>query len=64
MKKDQFLCCLEQEIAKLEQLMADPALFTREPVKFKKATEAMVERQEKLAAAEEEWMMLEEKSEG
>ena len=55
---------LEQEIAKLEQLMADPALFTREPVKFKKATEAMVERQEKLAAAEEEWMMLEEKSEG
>lgn len=55
---------LEQEIAKLQELMADPALFTREPVKFKKATEALVERQEKLAASEEEWMMLEEKSEG
>nr|WP_281955424.1 ATP-binding cassette domain-containing protein [Pseudophaeobacter arcticus] len=55
---------LEQEIAKLQELMADPALFTREPVKFKKATQALVERQEKLAAAEEEWMMLEEKSEG
>lgn len=55
---------IEQEIAKLEQLMADPALFTREPVKFKKATEALVERQEKLAAAEEEWLILEEKSEG
>jgi ATP-binding cassette subfamily F protein uup len=54
---------LEQEIAKLQELMADPALFTREPVKFKKATEALVERQEKLAASEEEWMMLEEKSE-
>jgi len=55
---------LEQEIAKLQELMADPALFTREPVKFKKATEALVERQEKLADSEEEWMMLEEKSEG
>lgn len=55
---------LEQEIAKLEQLMADPELFTREPVKFKKATEALVERQEKLAAAEEEWLELEEKAGG
>ncbi|KPD11451.1 ABC-F family ATP-binding cassette domain-containing protein [Phaeobacter sp. 11ANDIMAR09] len=55
---------LEQEIAKLQDLMADPELFTREPVKFKKATEALVERQEKLAAAEEEWLELEEKAEG
>jgi ABC transport system ATP-binding/permease protein len=55
---------LEQEIAKLEQLMEDPALFSREPVKFKKATEALVERQQKLASAEEEWLELEEKSEG
>ena len=55
---------LEQEIAKLQELMADPDLFTREPVKFKKATEALVERQEKLAAAEEEWLELEEKAEG
>ncbi len=53
---------LEAEIAKLEQLMADPELFTREPVKFKKASEALVERQEKLSASEEEWLELEEKA--
>ncbi|QEW21159.1 ABC transporter ATP-binding protein uup [Marinibacterium anthonyi] len=55
---------LEAEIGKLEQLMADPELFTREPVKFRKATEALVQRQEKLSAAEEEWLHLEEKAEG
>ena len=44
--------------------MSDPELFTREPVKFQKATEALVERQEKLMAAEEEWLNLEEKAEG
>ncbi|WP_293576758.1 ATP-binding cassette domain-containing protein [Phaeobacter sp.] len=55
---------LEAEIAKLQELMADPDLFTREPVKFKKATEALVERQEKLAAAEDEWLELEEKAAG
>ncbi|WP_375281970.1 ABC-F family ATP-binding cassette domain-containing protein [Pseudooctadecabacter sp.] len=53
---------LEAEIAKLEGLMADPDLFTREPVKFQKATDALVERQNKLAEAEEEWLMLEEKA--
>ncbi len=55
---------LEAEIAKLEELMSDPELFTREPVKFQKATDALVERQEKLSAAEEEWLVLEEKAEG
>ncbi|WP_237217526.1 ABC-F family ATP-binding cassette domain-containing protein [Ruegeria lacuscaerulensis] len=55
---------LEAEIGKLEELMSDPELFTREPVKFQKAAEALIERQEKLAAAEEEWLMLEEKAEG
>ncbi|NRB35547.1 MAG: ATP-binding cassette domain-containing protein [Rhodobacteraceae bacterium] len=54
---------LEAEIAKLEEFMADPELFTREPLKFKKASEALVERQEKLAASEEEWLDLEEKAE-
>lgn len=53
---------LEAEIAKLEGLMADPELFTREPVKFQKATDALVERQGKLAQAEEEWLMLEDKA--
>ena len=55
---------LEAEIGKLEELLADPQLFTREPVKFRKATEALVQRQEKLAASEEEWLTLEEKAEG
>ena len=55
---------LEAEIAKLEELMSDPELFTREPIKFQKATEALVERQDKLSAAEDEWLLLEEKAEG
>ncbi|MBO6898894.1 MAG: ATP-binding cassette domain-containing protein [Shimia sp.] len=54
---------LEAEIAKLEEFMADPELFTKEPVKFQKATEALVERQTALQDAEEEWLMLEEKAE-
>lgn len=55
---------LEAEIGKLEELLADPELFTREPVKFNKATQALVQRQEKLSDAEEEWLLLEEKSAG
>ncbi|MFY0632497.1 MAG: ATP-binding cassette domain-containing protein [Vannielia sp.] len=55
---------LEAEIGKLNELMSDPELFTREPVKFKKATEALTERQKKLAAAEEEWLALEERAAG
>lgn len=49
---------LEAEIGKLEELMADPDLFTREPVKFAKATEALTERHSKLQDAEEEWLRL------
>ena len=54
---------LEAEIAKLEEFLMDPELFTKEPVKFQKATDALVERQTALAEAEEEWLSLEEKSE-
>lgn len=50
---------LAAEISKLEELLADPALFTREPAKFAKASEALVQRQTALAAAEEEWLELE-----
>ncbi|WP_460273648.1 ABC-F family ATP-binding cassette domain-containing protein [Celeribacter sp. ULVN23_4] len=53
---------LEAEIAKLGQLLSDPELFTREPVKFKKATEMLTQRQATLMAAEEEWLTLEEKN--
>ncbi len=53
---------LEAEIAKLGTLLSDPELFTREPAKFQKATDALIERQAKLDAAEEEWIELAERS--
>jgi len=49
---------LGAEIAKLSELLADPQLFSREPVKFRKATEALTERQLALEAAESEWLEL------
>ena len=53
---------LEAEIAKLEVFLSAPDLYSKEPVKFQKGTDALVERQQALADAEEEWMMLEEKA--
>ena len=53
---------LTAEITKLEELLADPALFTDHPVKFQKATDALVARQTALQDAEEEWLMLAEKA--
>ena len=53
---------LEAEIGKLEELLSDAELYTREPVKFKKASDALAERQARLTAAEDEWLTLEEKA--
>ena len=53
---------LEAEIVKLQDLMSDPDLFTENPVKFQKATDALIERQARLDEAEEEWLLLEEKA--
>jgi ATP-binding cassette subfamily F protein uup len=53
---------LEAEIAKVTNLLSDPVLFSSHPAKFQKATQALLERQEALAAAEEEWLRLEEKA--
>ena len=53
---------LEAEISKLSDLLSDPKLYSREPVKFAKATEALSERQKKLTDAEEEWLALEERA--
>ena len=50
------------EIDKLGQLLADPELFTANPVKFEKATDALGQRQAALDTAEEEWLALEEKA--
>ena len=55
---------LGAEIAKLEEFMSDPNLFTDEPLKFAKASDALVERHSALSDAEEEWLMLEEKAGG
>ncbi|QPM89469.1 ABC-F family ATP-binding cassette domain-containing protein [Pseudooceanicola algae] len=54
----------EAEIAKLEGFLAQPDLYQKEPVKFAKGTEALAERQQALAAAEEEWMELAERDGG
>ncbi|MEZ5772278.1 MAG: ATP-binding cassette domain-containing protein [Defluviimonas denitrificans] len=53
---------LEAEIGKLSTFLSDPTLFTTAPEKFRKASEGLAERQAALAAAEEEWLMLEEKA--
>lgn len=42
---------LESEIGKLLVLLETPELYTREPVKFRKATEALSERQSALDSA-------------
>ena len=54
---------ISAEIAKLEELLADPKLFTENFVKFQKATDALTARHTALSDAEEEWMLLEEKAE-
>jgi len=53
---------LEAEIAKLEAYLADPDLFSTSPAKFAKASAGLLERQGKLAAAEEDWLDLEERA--
>lgn len=50
---------LEAEIGKLSHLLETPDLFTKEPVKFRKASEMLADRQAALSAAEEEWLDLE-----
>ena len=55
---------LEAEIGKLGELLSDADLFTAEPLKFQKATDALIERQAALDAAEEEWLALAEKAGG
>lgn len=53
---------LEAEIGKLSDFLSDPDLFHKSPDKFRRASEGLSERQAALAAAEEEWLMLEEKA--
>ena len=50
---------LEVEITQVEELLADPELFARDPARFHAATTALAARQVALVAAEEEWLDLE-----
>lgn len=53
---------LTAEISKLSELLTDPDLYAKNPVKFSKATEALATRQAALELAEEEWLELEERA--
>ena len=52
----------DAEIGKLADFLSDPELFAKSPDKFRRASERLAERQLALTAAEEEWLMLEEKA--
>ncbi len=53
---------LQAEIGKLTEFLSQPDLFEKEPVKFRKASDGLAERQAALAAAEEEWLALAERA--
>ncbi|MFC0407339.1 ABC-F family ATP-binding cassette domain-containing protein [Roseomonas elaeocarpi] len=50
---------LSAELRKLGEILADPALYSRDRARFDKASAMMAERQAELARAEEEWLELE-----
>ncbi len=50
---------LGRDISKLQQILADPALFTRDRASFDKASAALAKAQGDLAAAEDRWLELE-----
>jgi ATP-binding cassette subfamily F protein uup len=50
---------LEAEAAKLKDILADAALYTRDRPRFDKATELLVRAETALAEAEERWLELE-----
>ena len=54
---------LEDEIGKLTGLLSDPDLFRSAPERFRKASAALADRQGRLSALEEEWLILAEKAE-
>ena len=54
---------LESDIAKLQEVLADADLFTRDPDAFSKAIDQMGVKQEQLENAEERWLFLEQQRE-
>ena len=53
---------LEYEIKKLEIFLSDATLYLDYPVKFEKASTALIERQTELKSLEDEWFVLEERA--
>jgi ATP-binding cassette subfamily F protein uup len=53
------MAALEQETIRLNRVLADPDLYTRQPAKFAEATKALEAAQASLAKAEEQWLALE-----
>ena len=53
---------LEYEIKKLENFLSDATLYLEHPVKFEKASTALIERQNELKNLEDEWFVLEERA--
>ncbi len=54
---------LEAEVARLAEALADPALFARDPERAQKLGGTLAAAQEKLGAAEAEWLDLAERAE-
>ena len=50
---------LEADIAKFNRQLGDPGLYAKDPAKFASISQALVEAQAALAAAEEQWLELE-----
>jgi len=50
---------LEAKIAKVQEILADPELYSRDPARFQKAMDALTQLQADLHAAEERWLELE-----
>jgi ATP-binding cassette subfamily F protein uup len=53
------IAALEAQVAELNGALADGDLYARDPARFGNATAALAVAQEKLAAAEEQWLTLE-----
>jgi ATP-binding cassette subfamily F protein uup len=50
---------LQEGVSRLNEKLADPALYARDPARFGETTTALAAAQQALAAAEEQWMTLE-----
>ena len=53
---------LETEISRLSEVLEGEDMFSRDPVKFRKGSEALADRQAALVKAEAEWLALEERA--